>query len=54
MAITRNPNQPVPVVLASTLSPPPVFPIPIANLLVLPVVAPEFNPGPFTPTDATV
>jgi len=46
---TPNPNQPPPVVLASNLNPPPVFPLPNANWLSLPVVPPPFPQGPFPP-----
>lgn len=47
-----NPNTPPPFVLSSKLMPPPVWPIPIADQVVLPPVAQGFNSGPFSPTDA--
>lgn len=49
MAEVLNPNQPLPVVLASNLCPPPVWPLPLPNWLALPVVPPGFPLGPFTP-----
>jgi hypothetical protein len=50
MPITLNPNQPLPVVLSSNVCPPPVWPLPVANWVPLPVVAEGFPAGPFTPT----
>ena len=50
MAITLNPNQPLPVVLTSNVCPPPVWPVPLANMLSLPVVPLDYPLGPFTPT----
>jgi len=40
--MTINPNLPPPVVLASNLPPPPVWPLPLANWQVLPVAPPGF------------
>lgn len=45
-----NPTQPLPPILASTLCPPPVWPLPTADWLSLPVVAVGMPAGPFTPT----
>ena len=45
---TLNPNQPLPVVLSSILYPPPVWPLPVADWKVLPVVPAGFPAGPFT------
>lgn len=47
---TINPNQPLPVVLASNICPPPLWPLPLINWLSLPPVAEGFPVGPFTPT----
>lgn len=49
MPITINPNQPDPVVLASDLLPPPVWPLPVGDWVVLPPVAEGFPTGPFLP-----
>jgi hypothetical protein len=49
MTQTINPNQPLPVILASTQNPPPVWPLPVADWVVMPVVPPGFPTGPFTP-----
>lgn len=45
--ITINPNQPRPVVLSSALCPPPVWPLPLADWVMLPVVPEGFPTGPF-------
>lgn len=49
MAIVLNPNQPRPVVLSSNQCPPPVWPLAVANWVVLPVVPEGFPMGPFPP-----
>ena len=51
-SLNLNPNQPLPVVLASKLCPPPVWPLPTVDWMSLPVVAPGFPSGPFTPSYA--
>jgi len=47
MTMTINPNQPRPVVLASDKCPPPLWPLPVADWLTLPVVPQGFPTGPF-------
>jgi hypothetical protein len=49
MAVVWNPTQPLPVVLASDLCPPPFWPVPHGNQISLPVVAVGAPAGPFTP-----
>lgn len=45
---TINPNQPPPVALSSNLPPPPVWPLPPADWVVLPPVPPGWPTGPFS------
>jgi hypothetical protein len=53
-----NPNQPFPPILASDLPPPPTWPLPTGDWVILPVVgilpAPPWKPGPATPTPPVV
>jgi len=43
-----SPTQ-LPVVLSSNLPPPPIWPLPITNMVMLPVVPTGWQVGPFTP-----
>jgi hypothetical protein len=51
--MTLNPNQPLPPILSSNLCTPPVWPLPNANWVVLPVVPVGFPQGPFPPAVIT-